>query len=417
LRIIGFDFLAIRCLSCQRCLGRKMQNQMFRIWTIAATFLLLCGLANADSQYGKFRHFSNLPTTAFMIGEITNGDSFDFRKLLRNHEINTLVISSPGGSVWEALSIAGIVSDNNTNVYIPKNANCYSACSFIFFAGKSRIAKGKLGVHQFSSVESNAQKNVGVVEGGTQFTTSEIIGFLNEFDTPAWVYEKMFAQKEMYVFNSGELDTLERGIMAGFQASSVEQFIKSSKLKLNQMDLATRKVEAKPKWKIEYVPIYLTPVSGEWVLDDTGYENTFRILAKNESYVELQTPSFFFKPRDCGRYSKNIVLQVQNKLRNQGFDVGTPDGLIGNKTVRGISAFQKKRGLKVTSKIDNKLLSTLGVDDDIDYIQGPLAIPLTYPIPPNQSLFIDIPYLYSYVANKRFCYKIKAQHRKKIPAN
>ena len=404
-----------------------------RLLIVAVILFSFGGLANADSQYGKFRYFSKLPNTAFFIGEIKNGDSFDFRKLMRNHEIDTLVISSTGGSVWEALSIAGIIHDNGTNLYIPESAECYSACSFIFFAGKSRLAKGKLGVHQFSSVESNTQKNVGVIEGGTQFTTSEIIGFLNEFDTPPWVYEKMFAQKEMYVFSPNELNKLERGVMAGFQASKVEQFISSSRLRSTEDITTSTQVETNPKWKYntdtewksvtkpewKYVEetVYLSVVSGEWVYDNTGYKNTWRILAENNTDYELRLPKFIFKPRACGSYSRNIVLQVQNELRNQGYDVGTPDGLAGYKTSNGIKAYQKNKGLKITGKIDNELLSSLNIDDESDWLEGPVALALTYPIPPNRSLFIEIPFFKSWVENIDFCYYLEAKHTMQVPAN
>lgn len=391
---------------------------MLKKFILAISFIFLSNIAHSESQYGKFKHFSELPSTAFLIGKITQGDSFDFRKLLRNHEIKTLVISSPGGSVWEALSIAGIVHDNDTNVYIPRNAECYSACSFIFFAGKSRIANGKLGVHQFSSVDANAKENVGVVEGGTQFTTSEIIGFLNDFGTPAWVYEKMFAQKEMYVFSKDELSTFQRGIMAGFQATNVEQFIVEANISLTRKLSTKPKVKPEPKWTYKTETLYLDPVSSEWVYDDTGYKNTFRILAENNHSYEFRVfPEFVYKPRVCERYSKNIVLQVQNKLRRKGYDVGTPDGLMGQKTARGIRAFQRSAAMKISGKIDRKLLNKLDIDEESEYLVGPSTRPQTFPIPPNMSLFIDIPYFYAYVQNRRFCYYLKVTHMKKVPAN
>ena len=40
-------------------------------------------------------------------------------------------------------------------------------------------------------------------------TVSEIIGFLNEFETPSWVFERMFQQSEMYYFKETELVQLE----------------------------------------------------------------------------------------------------------------------------------------------------------------------------------------------------------------
>lgn len=384
-----------------------------RVLKVSIWLSLVANLAFADSQYKKFKFFEKLPNTAFFVGEIETGDSFQLRKLLRAHEIDTLVLSSLGGSVWEALTISGVVHDNNFNVYIPRGAECYSACSFIFFAGKSRLSSGDLGVHQFSSIDSNSAKNVGKVEGGTQFTTSEIIGFLNEFDTPAWVFEKMFAQKEMYIFNSTELASLQRGIFGKIQAANIEQFISKENIKLTNIKLE----KPKQQWKYENETFYLTPVKAEWVYDDTGYKNTYRILVQNDYDFELRAINFKFKPRDCDRYSKNTVLQVQNALRKLGINVGTPDGLFGNKTASGIKSYQKRKGLKVTGKIDPQILSSFNMTADSEYMEGPIPNPLTYPIPANASAFIDIPYLYAYTEGRRFCYQVSATHMKKVPAN
>jgi len=76
------------------------------------------------------------------------------------------VLSSPGGSVIEGLQMAGIINDKNLNTYIPKvgldsQGTFASACSFMFFAGSERKVGGRLGVHQFSSLDSNKAEEVG----------------------------------------------------------------------------------------------------------------------------------------------------------------------------------------------------------------------------------------------------------------
>ena len=166
------------------------------------------------SFYGSFLHSEKIPSALFFFGDIEKLDSFEFRKALRNHKINLIVLSSPGGLVWEGLSIAGIVHDKGLNTYVPKNSLngqgiCASACSFMFFAGKNRAANGKLGVHQFYSGDSEKKAEVGDTQKAAQFTVSEIIGFLNEFETPPWVFERMFQQSEMYYFKESELLQLE----------------------------------------------------------------------------------------------------------------------------------------------------------------------------------------------------------------
>ena len=51
-------------------------------------------------------------------------------------------------------------------------------------------------MHQFLSKKSEKKEKIGEIQKSSQFTVSEIIGFLNEFETPAWVYERMFQQSE-----------------------------------------------------------------------------------------------------------------------------------------------------------------------------------------------------------------------------
>jgi len=198
--------------------------------------------------YGSFLHTEYIPNALFFFSEIEREDSFELRKAMRNHEIETIVLSSPGGSVWEALNMAGIINDNGLTTYIPKQGAidtgiCTSACSFLFFGGKSRVADGKLGVHQFYSGK-NKKANEAVTQQITQFTVSEIIGFLNEFDAPAFVFEKMFQNQEMYFFNASELGQLELGrdlIKPSF-VENVDDFISKFRAELEKLEVQNQQV-------------------------------------------------------------------------------------------------------------------------------------------------------------------------------
>ena len=166
------------------------------------------------SLYGSFLHSERVPNALFFFDRIEQNDHFYFRKALRNHDVDLIILSSPGGSVFEGLSIAGIVNDKGLNVYVPKSSikgdgNCASACSFMFFAGETRNVEGKLGVHQFLSKEREKKEKIVEIQKNSQFTVSEIIGYLNEFETPPWVFERMFQQSEMYYFKETELVQLE----------------------------------------------------------------------------------------------------------------------------------------------------------------------------------------------------------------
>ena len=101
------------------------------------------------SLYGSFLHSEKIPNALFFFDDIEQNDSFEFRKALRNHDVDLIVLSSPGGSVFEGLQIAGIIHDKGLHTYIPKNGleengDCASACSFMFFAGATRSAEGNL---------------------------------------------------------------------------------------------------------------------------------------------------------------------------------------------------------------------------------------------------------------------------------
>lgn len=180
--------------------------------------------------YGSFMFVSDFPNALFLLGEVRDGDSFEFRKALRSHKIELVVLASPGGSVSEGLQIAGITHDKSLATYIPINSTCASACSYVFFSGTSRFAAGALGVHQFFSsapVDQNTESD-SKTTSTVQYIASEIIGTLNEFGTPAFVYEKMFSTNDIYFFSDEEkmklnLDMIE--VAGAATLATIDQFL------------------------------------------------------------------------------------------------------------------------------------------------------------------------------------------------
>ena len=184
------------------------------------------------SFYGGFFHSVQMPNSLFFFDDIRPRDSFEFHKALRNHDITLVVLSSRGGDVDEGLLMAGKIKDRELNTYVANNSlggrgNCASACSYMFFAGKSRIAEGDLGVHQFYSSQASNEDKIGATQKRAQKTVSEIIGFLNEFKTPPWVFERMFQQKDMYYFKESELLQIETEVSdeTKVQHENAEKFI------------------------------------------------------------------------------------------------------------------------------------------------------------------------------------------------
>lgn len=54
--------------------------------------------------------------------------------------------------------------------------------------------------------------------------------------------------------------------------------------------------------------------------------------------------------------------KVQEALAKDGYDVGTPDGLIGKKTLSAIDEYRRKNNLGSGERIDGELLESLGID-------------------------------------------------------
>jgi hypothetical protein len=155
-------------------------------------------------KYGKTLHTLLLPNTLLFIGEIEDGDERGFRTALRAHEVDTVVLLSGGGLVNEGLRIANIINDKNLATYVPVDATCASACSFMFFAGNPKVAHGRLGVHQFYVDDDEKKASIGKVQKGTQLLVADIIQNLTDFGTPASVFPKMFSTSGMYFFSETE---------------------------------------------------------------------------------------------------------------------------------------------------------------------------------------------------------------------
>lgn len=122
------------------------------------------------------------------------------RVLADNPGIREIRLHSGGGNVFSGLSIASRVHEMGLKTMIPSDAICFSACSFIFFAGSQRRAYGQLGVHQIAHTDGS-----GDLEGG-QYAIADILDVLNRFDVHPNIFAAMFRTppKDMYVFTPEE---------------------------------------------------------------------------------------------------------------------------------------------------------------------------------------------------------------------
>lgn len=59
-----------------------------------------------------------------------------------------------------------------------------------------------------------------------------------------------------------------------------------------------------------------------------------------------------------------MVRQVQQKLKDQGFDVGQVDGIWGPQTAEALKDFQNQQGLEATGDLSQSTLIALGIGMD-----------------------------------------------------
>lgn len=309
---------------------------------ILACCLLLAARLHAEenplgvSFFGPFLHSQSVPNALFFISEIEPNDSFELRRAMRAHDIKTIVLLSNGGSVWEGLNLAGIIFDNGMTTYVPKfrsNLGCYSACAFMFFAGRTRLVEGELGVHQVGAYnnEMDLQKRaLGEVQQTTQFTASEIIGFLNDFGAPPWVFERMFRSRDLYFFTESEKLGLNSGEISHASKQTIDFFLDQL-----QGEIKNNLVQEKPE---DVPPIYT-------------------------NLHELR-------------------IAVQSEMNRLGCSLGPADGVIGRRSRLALEHFLRERKLGITA--DASLFESQDFLLLLRDIAGPVC--LTPPKPPTPSL-------------------------------
>lgn len=139
------------------------------------------------------------PSIFFLIGEIDSRTALNFDRAMDEYGIpDVLVLTSDGGLVNVALMVAREVRERGISTLIPADSACYSACSFVFFAGIARIADGELGLHQISNSTGD------IVTG--QVAISDILDVVGNFDVPTELIVAMLRTPpdQMYIVSEEE---------------------------------------------------------------------------------------------------------------------------------------------------------------------------------------------------------------------
>lgn len=172
------------------------------------TLLPTGALAQAGDAFAPFVRDPARPEVLRLDGEINARTPFMLNAVLRAHpDLTTLELHSPGGDVYQALSMVDAIRGAGLDTRIARGDRCHSACSFLFFAGKERTAEGGLGVHQL--LAANQQS--------AQFVMNDVLDVLAVLAVPDDVRRRMFQTPadQMYVFSPAEIDAL------GFGAAQV----------------------------------------------------------------------------------------------------------------------------------------------------------------------------------------------------
>jgi len=145
-----------------------------------------------------------------MTGFIDVGTAALFEKEIEgiSEYVKIVELNSPGGSVFDALTISSKIREFGWTTQVSKGALCASSCPLIFAGGKNRLAEegAGIGVHQFFSFGEDTRTASEAISG-TQSTTARITRHLEtmEVDPQLWVHALETPPQQLYYFTQEEL--------------------------------------------------------------------------------------------------------------------------------------------------------------------------------------------------------------------
>jgi hypothetical protein len=153
--------------------------------------------------FGPWSLPADVPDAIALNGEIGDSLVTDWEKAIAARPTAKYVLlNSPGGYVDYALVVARQVAERKMSTFVAPGAGCYSACSYIFFAGASREVDGELGVHQISAEVADLVL--------AQTTLADVLAALDEFQVTQKIITVMLQTPpaDMYIFTSDEVASL-----------------------------------------------------------------------------------------------------------------------------------------------------------------------------------------------------------------
>ncbi len=175
----------------------------FRILTVALMIGAQTAAAEQKTEFYPITYDTDTPHVLSLVDAIDIRTPVLLNRALSTYpQVSQLSLSSRGGSVHSALTMAYTVREAGLSTVIPEGADCFSACSYLFFAGVARTADGALGVHQLASNSDSLRSG--------QVALADIMTAYDDFGVHGAVVNKMLLTPadDMYVFTGQELATL-----------------------------------------------------------------------------------------------------------------------------------------------------------------------------------------------------------------
>ena len=193
-----------------------MHNMFTRC--IAAVGIALSSASNgADFSFRPASPRGLSFPSVVMSGEIQRGDYERLQSFIRKDfdrfRSSVLVLTSPGGDLFEAIKIGNIVKASYSHVSVYESVGvCASACFLIYVASVSRGATlPSIGIHRpYFDPHYFSKLSIAQAEVRHKELTRKIREYLEEREVPQYLIEKMFSlsSDEVYWLTYDDLDRI-----------------------------------------------------------------------------------------------------------------------------------------------------------------------------------------------------------------
>ena len=135
--------------------------------------------------------------------------------------VKTVVLNSPGGSVYDAIDMSLLIREKGYGTRVEKGSLCASSCPILLAGGKERIAdrEAAIGIHQVSPVQVDPARPIdGARE--SQSVTAAISRHLSEMgvDPALWLHALETPADQLYYLSPEELERYRLATEPGGQA-------------------------------------------------------------------------------------------------------------------------------------------------------------------------------------------------------